>query len=401
VDANLLMTFCDQYPILLDQIASRVQLIDSNQEEGDDRDLWDEAVADWYDQVYLPVVRVIRELGVLHHFPERTEADMYVLLSERRDELERDLGWHVDMETGVSDLIVSQDRPRDFLSRVVKPLPPALRSRLAPGLWRQQQMARQRYHHLFEHMLVPLDGTEASWQMFDQVLELAKLDKDHILGLHVVPDSIQVDSQAVRRMRARFQEGCSQAGLQGEFAVEVEKSPVQSIIKRAAWVDLVVVKSPRPPANKSLARVRAGLKFLVQKCPRPIVVRPEGSQADFSRSLLAYDGSPKADEALFIATYLAVRWPISLMVVTVETEHTNRTALERAQRYLEQHEVTDVNYVLRQGPIAEMVLETAATYQSNQLFMGGFSFRSLRQLTLGSSAERVLREFPHPVWICR
>ncbi len=51
--------------------------------------------------------------------------------------------------------------------------------------------------------------------------------------------------------------------------------------------------------------------------------------------------------------------------------------------------------------IAEMVLETAATYRSNELFMGGFSFRSLRQLTLGSSVERILREFPHPMWICR
>ena len=198
-----------------------------------------------------------------------------------------------------------------------------------------------------------------------------------------------------------FEEECRKAGLQGEFAVEVDNNPVRPIIRRAAWVDFVVVKGPRPPDNQPLARVSAGLKQLAQQCPRPIVIRPEGSQADFSRSILAYDGSPKAEEALFIATYLAVRWPISLTVVTVETDHTSGAALERARRYLEQHGVTNVNYVLCQGSIAEMVLETAATYRSNQLFMGGFSFLSLRQLTLGSSVERVLREFPHPMWICR
>jgi hypothetical protein len=33
--------------------------------------------------------------------------------------------------------------------------------------------------------------------------------------------------------------------------------------------------------------------------------------------LLAYDGSPRADEALFLATYLADRWGTILTVITV------------------------------------------------------------------------------------
>ena len=92
---------------------------------------------------------------------------------------------------------------------------------------------------------------------------------------------------------------------------------------------------------------------------------------------------------------------MSLTVVTVETAHTNVTAMEQARHYLTEHGLTDVNYVLRKGPIADMVLDTAASYDCNFLFMGGFSFRSLRQLTLGSSAERILLEFPDPMLICR
>ncbi len=396
-DADLLMTFCGQYSALLDQIMGRLHLIESSQAKRDDSDLWEEAVVDWYDQLYLPVIRVIRELGVLHSFPERMEADMYVLLSERRAELEQDLGWHVEMETGVSDLITSQDRSRGLLSRVVKPLD----SGPTPGLWRQQQLARHRYHHLFEYILVPLDGTEASWQIFDHVLQWGNFDNDHILGLHVVPDKTQADSQAVHQMRARFEADCRAADVQGEFAVEVDSKPVQAIIKRAAWADFVIVNGTRPPDNQPLVRISAELKYLIQQCPRPIVIRPDGTQSDNSRALLAYDGSPKADEALFIATYFTARYSHSLTVVTVETTYTSGDALEMARLYLEQHGVTEVNYVLRQGPISEMVLETAAANRSNVLFMGGFSFRSLRQLTLGSSAERILREFPHPMWICR
>lgn len=44
----------------------------------------DEAVADWYDAIYLPIVRVIREQGVLRHFPGRTEADLYRWIMEHR-----------------------------------------------------------------------------------------------------------------------------------------------------------------------------------------------------------------------------------------------------------------------------------------------------------------------------
>lgn len=38
----------------------------------------DEAVIDWYDKVYLPIITVIRSSKVLREFPGRTEADLYV-----------------------------------------------------------------------------------------------------------------------------------------------------------------------------------------------------------------------------------------------------------------------------------------------------------------------------------
>ncbi|MFP4322760.1 MAG: hypothetical protein ACLFTK_09925 [Anaerolineales bacterium] len=41
---------------------------------------WDEAVMSWYETVYLPMVRAIREYGILAEFPNRTEADLYVWL---------------------------------------------------------------------------------------------------------------------------------------------------------------------------------------------------------------------------------------------------------------------------------------------------------------------------------
>jgi len=42
----------------------------------------DEAVASWYDQVYLPVVSAIREHHILKDFPQRTEADLYLWIMD-------------------------------------------------------------------------------------------------------------------------------------------------------------------------------------------------------------------------------------------------------------------------------------------------------------------------------
>jgi hypothetical protein len=44
----------------------------------------DEAVIDWYDNVYLPVADVIREHGVLRSFPGRTDADLYRWIMDHR-----------------------------------------------------------------------------------------------------------------------------------------------------------------------------------------------------------------------------------------------------------------------------------------------------------------------------
>jgi len=210
-----------------------------------------------------------------------------------------------------------------------------------------------------------------------------------------------LNSEATRQMRARFEAGCQKVGLKGELAVEVGSDLARAIIKRAAWADVVMVSSRRPPVGRPLDRLSPGLKRLAQHCPRPMLIRPIGAQSDVTRALLAYGGSPKADEALFVATYLTARRSIPLTVLTVETSITSASMSERARRYLTDHGITDVEYIVRHGPVPEVILETAESSGCNLLFLGGFSFRSVKHMMLGSTVERILREYRHPMWICR
>jgi len=66
----------------------------------------EEAVASWYDNVYIPVVKLIRERDILKDFPGRTEADLYAWFVLHRAALEeetRELGT-VDDETVIDEL---------------------------------------------------------------------------------------------------------------------------------------------------------------------------------------------------------------------------------------------------------------------------------------------------------
>ncbi|MEJ2750924.1 MAG: transcriptional regulator, partial [Anaerolineae bacterium] len=49
---------------------------------------YEEAVASWYDNAYLPLVQMIREQEIMDSFPGRTEADLYLWLVEHREEFE-------------------------------------------------------------------------------------------------------------------------------------------------------------------------------------------------------------------------------------------------------------------------------------------------------------------------
>jgi hypothetical protein len=58
----------------------------------------EEAVTDWYDTIYMPLVRIIRQKEVLKEFPNRTEADLYLWIIDHQHFLKERLGPRVGAE---------------------------------------------------------------------------------------------------------------------------------------------------------------------------------------------------------------------------------------------------------------------------------------------------------------
>jgi len=399
-DSDLSMTFVGHYQTLIDQInAHRAKLEQDGRSVADD-----EAVMIWYDDVYMPIIYLVREQGMLHNFPNRTEADIYIFLYDHCEEMEAKLGWDIDREAAADDLVDKKKKSKRTLRRAWRALTPQnMEEGPEPGTWRKKQLAKHRGGHLFADILVTLTGKESDEAVLDRIIMFSKPDNDRLLGLHVVKKKSQIDSENVRKVRAFFESRCKEAGLVGEFAVEVGKV-ADVIIKRAAWADLVVVGMNHPPDGPPLARLGHGLNTLVQSCPRPILVIPSKMAVDInSPMLLPYDGSRKADEALFLAAYFAFRQSRKLTVVTVKTDHTDRSDLEYARKYLEARDIK-AEYLFkekRSKSIAKSILETAVETDAGLLIVGGFGFRSMLHLVLGSAVDEILREFKRPVLICR
>lgn len=73
--ANIKLTIPDGFSRMLEHVAVHRYFMGLDQK----RDITDEeAVAHWYDTVYLPIVQVVRENKILEEFPGKTEGDLYL-----------------------------------------------------------------------------------------------------------------------------------------------------------------------------------------------------------------------------------------------------------------------------------------------------------------------------------
>lgn len=362
-----------------------------------------EAAAAWHDEVYLPVVGVIRERGMLRGFPGRSETDLYVWISRHRARLAADLGWPIDAADAADDLAETEGGgPAQIagylggrlLDAVV---PAALDDGPAPGRWRRDRHITSLDERLSADLLVPLRGDAAGWNALDQAIIVAGRERGHLNGLHVIPAGEH--GGAAEALAAEFDRRCRAAGVSGSLAV-VAGDVAGTIRARARWNDLVVVSLAHPPGAAPIARLRSGFHALVQHCPRPILAVP-GAATGLGTALLSYDGSPKATEALFVAAYLALQWQTELTVLTVpEPGHATASAQARARRYLESHGLR-ASYLLSEGPAAAAILGVARERGSELVLIGGYRHRPLLEAVLGGTADQVLRESDRPVLVCR
>jgi nucleotide-binding universal stress UspA family protein len=127
---------------------------------------------------------------------------------------------------------------------------------------------------------------------------------------------------------------------------------------------------------------------------------PENA-TDFRRTLLAYDGSPLAKEALFVATYFAEVWKTELIVYTaLDGSKVKADVQDYVRRYLDIHEV-EAEYIVAEHGAMDQLKNTIEEHKVDLLIMGSYGVSMLRQVFVGSALNYMLRESRIPIFICR
>jgi nucleotide-binding universal stress UspA family protein len=117
--------------------------------------------------------------------------------------------------------------------------------------------------------------------------------------------------------------------------------------------------------------------------------------------LVAYDGSPKAREALYLAAYIGTQHGVTIKVLTSQIDTgVDENILADARDYLEQYPVV-AHYILSDSPIASEINTLCQENTIDLILIGGYARSVIVDVVLGSAVDQVLREITLPVLVCR
>ncbi|MCJ7732939.1 MAG: universal stress protein, partial [Anaerolineales bacterium] len=179
----------------------------------------------------------------------------------------------------------------------------------------------------------------------------------------------------------------------------LEKGEVVSLLnQRAQWNDLLVFSLEHPPQDSPASRLRSNLHGLIHDCPRPLLaVR---SPSPMTHALLAFDGSPKAIEAMYLAVYLVEKWGIKLTVATALEDSTSEfNPLDLAREYLDSREI-QATLISDTGLPSDVIITAMKNEGCDFIIVGGYGHQPVIEVFLGSTLNGLLRKSEKPILIC-
>jgi nucleotide-binding universal stress UspA family protein len=394
-NTNLATTSPGRYPLMSQQIeAVRFAIEQRRMEEVPFVD----AVLYWHDKIYLPIVSIIRENELLSDFPQRTETDLFIWLVKYQGDLVRELGWDISFETAAT-MIQSNLSPRfrqitkklkeSVLPQTFQPEPPI-------GKWRQKQLATHQ-GRLFADILVVIFGKEQDWNVLDFGCYIAKEEGSQVYGLCVREQRTAITKDDTQDINSRFEQYCNNYDVPGKLVFSATRKPGKLILERAHFADLVLL----PLRDDFRQRRENLLSYLIHRCPTPIFAIHKDVDIPVRKGLLAYDGSPKAEEALFLATYLAKFWELKLVVLTVFGKRKlPDKVLANAYQFLNRYYV-DAEYIKAFGPPGSATTTLAMEADCDLIISGGYGSSPLKKLFTGSIIDEITRKAQQSVLICK
>lgn len=274
---------------------------------------------------------------------------------------------------------------------------------------------------MFQHILVPIDGTTASIHALDQAVHIAVPESAAITTVCVIDARVRneahvyvpVDgvlrisaevvspeqaettySRWAERISSRARNLGSAAGVDVYTAVETG-TPHREIIARSPRYDLLVM-GPWNSSHSYPGPFLGGATFshVVAHTHLPALAVPDVPR-NIEVILAAYDGSHEATDALQLAATWARAWDLQLIVLTVQNDGDVAQLLlhEARQRALP----VVPRLVAREGQPAAVIRSVASDLDCDVIALGVHADRFPLRHSLGSVADALLRSSGIPL----
>lgn len=397
--ADLAVTVPGQYEVIEEHISVHRYFMGIDQQHDISHE---EAVTDWYDNIYLPIVMIIKEKGLLIDFPNRTEADLYLWIAEHRAALEDELKGRISVDSAMDDVIDQYSQRTDRVisrlgTKILKSIVPStLETGPPPGEWRQSFLS-QRESHMFCEILVPINGQLDGWFALDEAIIIALHEESNIHGLYVLTDGVDINH--TNNIQNEFINRCTKAGVQCDFQQRTGDI-TSNICELARLNDLVVINLSYPPEPTASSRLESGIRNLIQKCPRPILFTPQVIKL-FSHLLLVFDGSLKAQEAVYVASYITGKWQLPIHVISIGEDSELLELQNIPQRYLESQNIQADYISIGKNNSTEVIFDYIDRLNIDLLITGGYDRNPVIEILQGSDLDEILRLVRIPIIISR
>jgi len=357
-----------------------------------------EAAENWVEEVYLPLLQTVSQSGLLRDFPKRTPTDLYIWLTQYQKEISRQYGWEIKPAAAVDSLAAAYGnrlahRWKRFLKRIFPKRVPQLSE---IGEWRRHHLMPRKEGQIFSAIMVAFNGRESGWQALEQAFTIAEIEDSSIAAIHIDQEDSGLTMND-QKLKADFLKRTQNQKQKTKLYFE-DGDVLLTLTERSLWNDLLIFSLEHPPQDHPTARLRSGIRSLVQNCPRPLLAVP--STSAMRHGLLAFDGSPKATEALYLSAYLAEKWGVKLTVLTAPEDSAAKVnPLDKAREYLEARDI-QARYISELGSPADVILDTQRSQGCDFLIVGGYGYQPVMELLFGSTLDALLRKAAVPILIC-
>ncbi|GAP41402.1 universal stress protein [Flexilinea flocculi] len=365
----------------------------------------DEAVLHWYENVYLPVIKIVRDRNMLRGFPDKTETELYLWIENNKAELTKEFGDELRTAAVAWNIQEKYDiRKTSVWKKIWKKIYIWLTPNMSDwgvrtGDWRKEflQYDTSPFIH---RMMIAVADLEADKEYLRSAIQFSKKYGAWVGIVHVVKRQTMLHSEWMKKYQAEIEDMLETEGVQGKF-FPLYGNLTKILSERAFWSDLSLFKLKYRPQLKKITLTEDGWNAIIMRIPGPICVIPEIIEAEIKQVVLAFSQSPKAREAMCFADILSKSTNCKISVVISGKDETRRnSAYEEVKKYYIRQNVEADYFVIDNEPEVA-ILQTADQIHADLIVMGGFSRSLLQRIFKRSTIDKIFVATKKPVIICK